>query len=71
VHMRRLGTEAAQIRAGRNLDREVVGQTPGGIRTALRYTEVCQADWLGQARGPALREEIQTRAQWLEEASCD
>ncbi len=39
THMRGLGTEATQYRAGRNLDRERAEQTPAELREALCYTE--------------------------------
>lgn len=39
THMRGLGGEATQLRAGRNLDREVAEQPADDIRSALCYTE--------------------------------
>ena len=39
VHMRGLGTDSTQIRAGRNLDREIAEQPVQEIHAALCYTE--------------------------------
>jgi TPR repeat protein len=59
THMRGLGGDATQMRAGRNLDREVAEQSPEAIRSALCYTEeYVRAYVMSRGKGSPLDQDV-------------